>query len=84
MIEPKPDLDAALAAFAETVERCPEVVESFLGSLDSPRELVSVHVDRGTTAGAQQVRIRLEPSDRLLEFLAAGAGDLEDLPVQVK
>ncbi len=67
----------ALRLLSEALEGRPQVVDCFLHAIDSGAQLVRVDQDRGSAAQTGQLRVRLEPSDWLLGFLAAlGAGNV--------
>ena len=75
-------IDGALQLLANLAERFPNAVESFLNSLNSPNELVQVQIMHSRAGSALQTTFDLEPSVRLLEFLAANsAGESEDVTV---
>ena len=64
-------LDAALQSLSELAEHRTEVVQRFLDGIDSFSELVRIDAESLPALGAGQLRIALQPSDRLVEFLAA-------------
>lgn len=64
-------LVAALSALAELADRLPEVRDGLLGPADFAKELVTLKPD-ALSAGAGEIVVRLEPSDRLLGLLSAG------------
>lgn len=69
--------DPAARSLANFAQRSPEIVERFLDSLDSFEELFRVHVDDRSAPRTGELRIVLEPTDRLVNFLAtSGAGDV--------
>nr|WP_025041007.1 hypothetical protein [Nitrosospira briensis] len=67
-------LTAALDSLSAKLPDLPlEIVQRFL---DSGTELCSVHSEGFVAGGANKLLILLQPSDLLVEFLAAvGAGD---------
>src|SRR5471032_2690868 len=71
-------LQAALASLEAVFKASPEVCKRFLCSLDSLVELCRVDGEGCAATGAGDIRVILQPSDRLRDFLlAAGAGDLQ-------
>lgn len=81
-------LDAAafnrgLSALAELAKRLPELVDGVIHDLDAGEELFSFKTDGGPAVPASEVRMRLQPADRLLVLLAAsGANDAEVLRIK--
>lgn len=72
-----PILDA-LAELSTLAKSFPEAVQRFLDGLLDRSELVRVHSIDGPAEPAGDLRILLEPSDRLREFLAAArAGNID-------
>jgi hypothetical protein len=75
-------LEVALASLSDLANGFDEVVNRFLGGLDSHAQLVRVDEDVGAATGANEVRITLQPSDLLCDFLAAlGTVDVERVRV---
>jgi hypothetical protein len=73
---------SAVALLSEFAERTPQLVHGFLDAGGDLFQLVGIDLDRGLTPSAYEVRLRLEPSNRLAEFLAAcGAGDVDAVSV---
>lgn len=71
---------AAVASLAELGKTSREVVQGFLGGLDSLAQLVRIDEDVVSAAGALECRIVLQPSDLFVEFLsAAGTGERDVL-----
>ena len=66
-----PNVESALAALRARWLAKPGPTQVFLDGLDGPRGLFRVHQARDAALGANRVVLRLEPSERLLEFLAA-------------
>lgn len=64
-------LTAALDLLAEVAQGSGEVVQRFLDGLDSTAQLVRIDVDVGPAAWTRNDRIVFQPSDLLVEFLAA-------------
>jgi len=63
------------------LHRANKVVDFPFSLSDRPQELVRIEVD-ADAAGADEMVVRLYPSDRLLRFAAtAGAGNLDDAGV---
>ncbi len=60
----------AIRLLAQVPESAPQLVQRTLDLIDSGSEVFRVDLDDGT-APARQIRVRLEPSDRLLDLLAA-------------
>ncbi len=78
-------LEAALQSLADLAERFPDVVQRFLEGLFDFSELVRIHSIDGPAGATGEAWIAFEPSDRLLEFLAAtAAGKFEGLAVDVE
>lgn len=78
--ENDPSLDRALSALSEIAKRVPQAVDAFLGLFQSSGELVRVDGERFPAASAGDLRVVLQPSDRLLGFVAAfGTRDRDDL-----
>jgi hypothetical protein len=75
---------SALTALASEIPQCaPEVVDRALGVCDATFETVVLHVDLRATAAADEVVIRLKPSDGLRVLVAAaGARDFDRLVVE--
>lgn len=70
-------LHEALRLLAKALDGRPEAVDCFLRALDSGTQLVRADLDDGSTSGACELRVGIEPSDWLLGFLAAlGAGNV--------
>lgn len=69
--------DEPLKAALNSLSKLPkEVIQGFLNELDSGAQLLLVHSEGFPTVKASEVRVILQPSDLLLEFLAAmRAGD---------
>lgn len=63
-------VQAAVSALGDLAKTRAEVVQEFLRTEDSLFDLRQIHAD-GLSACAGEVRLRLEPTDRLLRFLAA-------------
>lgn len=75
--ESAPILDA-LANLSTLSKAFPDSVQRFLDGLLDPSELVCLDVGNGPAGSAGEFRIALQPSDRLLEFLATfPAGNVE-------
>lgn len=64
-------LVASLSALTELAKTRGELVEAFLNALDTPAQLVRLDLDGLPAAGAGECRILFQPSDLLVEFLAA-------------
>lgn len=64
-------LEEALASLAKVAERSREIVQRFLDSLDSESQLVRLDSDGALTPRAGEYWIVFQPSDLLVEFLAA-------------
>jgi hypothetical protein len=74
---PSERLNRAIALLAELAEHARESVDLFLDTLGDRSQLVRLDVDESAALSAAEIRIVLEPSERLLGFLsAAGAGDI--------
>jgi len=74
-------LEAAIHALQGLAERDPDSVRAFFEELvasgDVERQLFSVDSEQRSAAGADEIRIVFEPSERLRKFLAkSGAGDV--------
>jgi len=69
-VDAQPCLDA-LKLLAEFGKRSPEVVDRFLDGLDATAQLVRIDCDRIPAAGTSKRWIAFQPSDLLVEFLAA-------------
>ena len=66
-----------LLALTERLKRALEVRQGLLGLPDFPKGVACVDLDSRAT-GAHEMRIRLQPSDRLRSFAAAVfAGDID-------
>ncbi len=77
-------LCAAIASLSEVADRSPQVVQSFLDSIDSSAQLVRFDGDLRSAARAGNQGIVLEPSDFLLDFLSAfRAGEFDGQMVDV-
>lgn len=71
-------LQAALASLEAVFKTSPEICQHFLGGLNTFVELCRVDGEGGAAAGAGDIRVIFQPSDRLRDFLlAARAGDLQ-------
>lgn len=66
------NVESALAALRARRLAKPGPTQFFLDGLDGPLGLFRVHQARDAAPGANRVVLLLEPSERLLEFLAAG------------
>ena len=64
-------LNAALAALLQLAERFPERVELLLRGIGGASKLVRLDLDVLPASGASDLRVRFQPSDALLRFLAA-------------
>lgn len=64
-------LKAALESLAELAEFSGEVVQCFLDGLDSSAQLFRVDCEGFSASGTSELRIAFQPSDLLVEFLAA-------------
>lgn len=51
--------------------------------LNSDAKLFAIHVDNSATFRTGEIRVRLEPSDPLLEIMAALTGDGQDFAIEV-
>jgi hypothetical protein len=72
-----PRLDVAISLLSKTAEHSREFVDLFLDTLGDRSQLVRLDVDDSAALSAGEIRIVLEPSERLLGFLAAaGARDV--------
>lgn len=67
-------LQAELAAAAQTLERRPEVIQGFLSLGPALVELAQVEAEP-LAAGAHQIRLRAQLSDRARQLLAAAGAD---------
>lgn len=77
-------VDRALASLAELAERFPEVVQRFLDGLDPRAKLFRIYPKRGFALRAGEVRIVLQPTNRLVHFLSAfGAGNIQPVMIDV-
>lgn len=71
---------AALAELLELAKSRGELVQAFLGGIDCAAQLCRLDLDGLPAAGAGELWIALEPSDLLVEFLAASrAGESDGL-----
>lgn len=71
-----PALDRTLASLSELAHRSPELVQGFLDVGDPIAEACSIDEDLLPACRTNEVRVVLQPSKRLLDFLAAArAGD---------
>ena len=59
-----------------------ELVDRFLSFLEGRDEMISIDSDFSTTAGADECRIALQPSDLLREFMSTLARDYMYLIVE--
>lgn len=74
---PSERLNRSIALLAELAEHARESVDLFLDTLGDRSQLVRLDVDESAALSAAEIRIVLEPSERLLGFLsAAWAGDI--------
>lgn len=74
-------LEAALASLTDLANGSDEVVNRFLSGLDSQAQLVRVDGDVVTGSSANEVRVILQPSDLLCNFLATHAApNIKDVP----
>jgi len=64
-------LVAALRSLEELAKLRPEIVKRFLRGRSAFSKLFRVDADVCTTRGARQYSVLLQPSDRLVKFLAA-------------
>ena len=58
-----------VSALSEVLKLAPELLDGIVGLLDIPGELAFVNCDYVATSGTGDLRIRIEPSNRLLGFL---------------
>lgn len=73
-------LCAALDSLAQLAQTRREAVEAFLDGLDSPSQLFRFDQDVPPAAGTGDLRIVLEPSESLRDFLlAARTGECDGL-----
>lgn len=71
---------AAMQLLAEFAQHSREVVQGFLGGLDSLSQLVRLDSDNASTPGAGECWVVFQPSDLLVEFLlATGTGECDVL-----
>ena len=74
----------AMALLKQLAEVSPEIVRSFLSGLDSLAQLCCVNSHIPLALGAGELRVLLQPSDLLRDFLAAsGTGDIENVAVKI-
>jgi hypothetical protein len=64
-------LKAALHSLAELAELPGEVVQCFLDGLDPSAQLFRIDCEGFSASGTSELRIAFQPSDLLVEFLAA-------------
>ena len=62
---------AALRSLEELQQSFPELVKRFLGRINSSSQLVRINADGGAAATTGDLRVTFQPSDLLLDFLAA-------------
>lgn len=69
--------EAALLLLEKLLDVRPEVVQGFLSGLHPRAKLFRIHQKGRSAVSALQVRVVLEPTNRLVAFLAAsGAGNV--------
>ncbi|MGG6461427.1 hypothetical protein [Solilutibacter silvestris] len=62
---------SSLESAFEGISNAPiEVLDRFISGIKSLDELIRIDRDDLTTTAANELRIRLKPSDRFIEFLA--------------
>ncbi|NNM70191.1 MAG: hypothetical protein HKM00_09570 [Gallionella sp.] len=71
-------IDEALDLLSDIAQTSHEVVQGFLGGLDSLSQLVRLDSDNASTPGAGEFRVVLQPSDLLVEFLTAARAGQND------
>ena len=62
---------AAISELERLAQLFPELVETFLSSLDSAAQLVRIQPELRGAMGAGELSCVLEPADRLADFLTA-------------
>jgi hypothetical protein len=68
----------AIASLEHAFQFSPEVVQRFLSGIDSASQLVCIHSGHSSASGAGEVRVSLEPTDLLADFLATfSAGNIK-------
>lgn len=73
-------IDEALDLLSDIAQTSHEVVQGFLGGLNSLSQLVRIDRDRSTAARAGEHWVVFQPSDLLVEFLlATGTGERDVL-----
>lgn len=73
-------LISAIESLADFAKRSPQQVKGFIGGLNSSAQLCCVNGNSPAATAASKFGITLEPSDLLVEFLAAmRARDGDDL-----
>lgn len=73
-------MDAALASLAELAQTRRKVVQAFLDGIDSASQLCRVDLDGLSAPFAGEMRVALQPSDLLRDFLlAARTGEADGL-----
>lgn len=69
--------EAVLLLLEKLLDVRPEIVQGFLSGLHPRAKLFRIHQKRRGAVSALQVRVVLEPTNRLVAFLAAsGAGNV--------
>jgi len=71
-IDVSPELRDTLSALAEVLDRLRQVGQRFVGLTDALAQTVRIDLDRLVASRAVDGGVVLEPTDRLLELLAAG------------
>ena len=75
--EQSPELVRSMASLAKLAERSPKCVQRFFRSRKSFAKAIRIDEDLLPASVADEMRVVLQPSDRLVQFLAAmGAGDV--------
>lgn len=65
------DISPFKSSFEDVAHIPHELVQRFLGGLDSLSQLIRVDTDSFPATGAREIKVILYPSDLLVEFLAA-------------
>lgn len=68
-----------LSSLVDAGERCAEFADAFLGLLDGSEELFTLDTDHGSALGANEVVVRLYPSDALAGLLSTFRARYPDL-----